>query len=236
MPTIASSSLRRGTLTIAAVLGALAALAAPLADAGAGERKASQRVKEQGATAYGCRVAGLTRKPCVRVSTLTTGRALDIVTKGTVAARIEAGRGGDRAKPFTTNATGVATGLNADRVDGLDVQQIIAAAKAGLPAGPVGPAGPPGPQGPAGTVAFTTRSSASSVGPAATSFGTADCEPGERAVSGGYQLSGTVANAQLGGSFPYSPTGGTPVAWRVVVANTGASGNVDVTRFVVCTR
>ena len=33
---------------------------------------------------------------------------------------ITVGAGGDAKKPFTTNATGVATGLNADRVDGVE--------------------------------------------------------------------------------------------------------------------
>src|SRR4051794_9071876 len=35
------------------------------------------------------------------------------------------------AKPFTTNATGVATGLNADEVDGLSADDIVKAAKTG---------------------------------------------------------------------------------------------------------
>jgi hypothetical protein len=39
------------------------------------------------------------------------------------------GNGGDSRKPFTTNATGVADGLNADRVDGLDAAQVVASAR-----------------------------------------------------------------------------------------------------------
>ena len=35
------------------------------------------------------------------------------------------------AKPFTTNATGVATGLNADEVDGMSAGEIVKAAKSG---------------------------------------------------------------------------------------------------------
>ena len=55
---------------------------------------------------------------------------------GTLVGTITAGSGGDTRKPFTTNATGVATGLNADRVDGLHAGEIISAAraKAGLDA------------------------------------------------------------------------------------------------------
>ena len=37
---------------------------------------------------------------------------------------ITVGGGGDAKKPFTTNATGVATGLNADRVDGADASAL----------------------------------------------------------------------------------------------------------------
>jgi hypothetical protein len=39
------------------------------------------------------------------------------------------GKTGRDAKPFTTNATGVATGLNADEVDGMSADDIVKAAK-----------------------------------------------------------------------------------------------------------
>jgi hypothetical protein len=38
-------------------------------------------------------------------------------------------KGGPTTKPFTTNATGVATGLNADQVDGKDVDTLAPFAK-----------------------------------------------------------------------------------------------------------
>ena len=86
----------------------------------------------------GCRAsAAATSKPCYRASNLSTGRAFEFNTNlGDVAGTITAGPGGDSKKPFTTNATGVATGLNADRVDNLHASEIIAAArtKAGLAA------------------------------------------------------------------------------------------------------
>ncbi len=86
----------------------------------------------------GCRAsAAAASKPCYRASNLSDGRAFEFNTNnGPVAGTITAGTGGDAKKPFTTNATGVATGLNADRVDSLDAAQIIAAArtKAGLAA------------------------------------------------------------------------------------------------------
>ena len=57
-----------------------------------------------------------------------------------------------RARPFITNATGVATGLNAARVDSLNADDIIAAIRAaGTGAqGPKGPDGDQGATGPAG--------------------------------------------------------------------------------------
>lgn len=39
------------------------------------------------------------------------------------------GKTADDAKPFTTNATGVATGLNADEVDGMSASDIVTAAR-----------------------------------------------------------------------------------------------------------
>jgi hypothetical protein len=65
----------------------------------------------------------------VRAANLRSGLAFRFETAGAIGGLIAVGAGGDKAKPFTTNATGVATGLNADRVDGMNAQQIIAAAK-----------------------------------------------------------------------------------------------------------
>ncbi|MDP2709724.1 MAG: hypothetical protein Q8O56_00775 [Solirubrobacteraceae bacterium] len=86
----------------------------------------------------GCRAsAAATSKPCYRANNLSTGRAFELSSRsGAVVGTITAGAGGDTKKPLTTNATGVATGFNADRVDGLHAAEIIAAArtKAGLDA------------------------------------------------------------------------------------------------------
>ena len=97
-----------------------------------------------GGAIYGCRSkAGgsaakpLPQNPCVRANNLSTGLAFEFnAANGDVGGLISVGPGGDAKRPFTTNATGVATGLNADEVDGLDAAQIIAAArtKAGLDA------------------------------------------------------------------------------------------------------
>jgi hypothetical protein len=61
---------------------------------------------------------------------LSTGLAFEFASDGTTGGAITVGNGGDAAKPFTTNATGVASGLNADRVDGKDASDIVADAQA----------------------------------------------------------------------------------------------------------
>lgn len=90
-----------------------------------------------GGAVYGCRskaggsaATPTPQNPCVRANNLSTGFAFEFnASNGDVAGLISAGTGGDTKKPFVTNATGVATGLNADRVDNLDAAQIIAAAR-----------------------------------------------------------------------------------------------------------
>lgn len=81
-----------------------------------------------GGAIYGCRAANAGRG-CVEASNLNNGQAFNFRFRGPVGGTINTNastpEARDQAKPFTTNATGVATGLNADRVDGLDAQQIV---------------------------------------------------------------------------------------------------------------
>ena len=108
---------------------------------------------EGGGAIYGCRSTITSANvldpeantPCVRVNNLGGGLAFQFRSKGPLGGAIEVGEGGDGARPFVTNATGIATGLNADRVDGLNAEQIIAQAQGGGATGPAGPAGPQGP-------------------------------------------------------------------------------------------
>jgi hypothetical protein len=90
-----------------------------------------------GGAIYGCRstaggsTATPARNPCIRANNLSTGFAFEFnVRGGTAAGLITVGAGGDTKRPFTTNATGVATGLNADRVDGQSASDIVTAARA----------------------------------------------------------------------------------------------------------
>ena len=92
----------------------------------------SNKSNNGGGAVYGCRSgAGGTAKgnePCVRVSNLAAGRAFEFNTNsGTEVGQIS---GPTNAAPFTTTAKAVATGLNADQVDGLSASEIVAAAAA----------------------------------------------------------------------------------------------------------
>ena len=90
-----------------------------------------------GGAVYGCRsqAGGSAAKPapqnpCLRANNLSRGLAFEFnSSNGDIAGLFTVGAGGDSKKPFTTNATGVATGLNADELDGLDASEIIAAAR-----------------------------------------------------------------------------------------------------------
>ena len=73
--------------------------------------------------------------PCVRVNNLRGGKAFDLQTNtGRLIGVMQAGQSLGTPKPDVapciTNATGVAVGLNADRVDGLNAADIIAQAAA----------------------------------------------------------------------------------------------------------
>jgi hypothetical protein len=100
-----------------------------------------------GGAIYGCRATlgadpanPAVTTPCVRVNNLSTGEAFQFLSlSGSIVGVIQAGPAfatpNPAARPFVTNATNVATGLNADRLDGRDAEQIIAEARQSSPAG-----------------------------------------------------------------------------------------------------
>jgi hypothetical protein len=92
----------------------------------------SNKSSNGGGAIYGCRSrAGgspANNEPCVRASNLANGRAFEFSTGGTEVGRIESSN--NAAAPFTTNAQGVATGLNADRVDSKSASEITSDAAA----------------------------------------------------------------------------------------------------------
>jgi hypothetical protein len=89
-----------------------------------GTRQSNKSTRGGGAI-YGCRARTGTNA-CLRASNLSNGRAFSFATNsGTEVGRID---GPAASAPFTTSATGVATGLNADKVDGQDAADIAASA------------------------------------------------------------------------------------------------------------
>jgi hypothetical protein len=107
-----------------------------------------------GAAQFTCRaITGEKRNACLSAVNRRNGQAFDFNFRGALGGLIQVGGNIDKpfpgAKPFVTNATGVATGLNADQVDGLHARDIIdfAVAASSVQVGPQGPQGSQGAQG-----------------------------------------------------------------------------------------
>ena len=92
----------------------------------------SNKSDNGGGAIYGCRSgAGGTEannEPCIRANNLEQGFAFEFETDGAMTGLISAGSGGPNTTPFSTNATGVASGLNADYVDGQEFDAASVAA------------------------------------------------------------------------------------------------------------
>jgi hypothetical protein len=108
-----------------------------IADTSTYGTRQSNKSNNGGGAIYGCRAeAGGTpahNEPCIRANNLSSGLAFEFDSNGLIAGTITTSKPGDTSKPFTTNATGVATGLNADRVDGKDAADIVADIRALTP-------------------------------------------------------------------------------------------------------
>jgi hypothetical protein len=96
----------------------------------------SNKSDNGGGAVYGCRSkAGGTAKgfePCIRANNLADGLAFEFNSTATNATQVGSITATNpNAAPFTTNAHGVATGLNADQVDGKSADEIVTAAQAG---------------------------------------------------------------------------------------------------------
>src|SRR4051795_2497351 len=89
-----------------------------------GTRQSNLRNGDGGGAIYGCPPAA-GKEPCSRANNLNTGRAFEFATDGNEGGRITPKDA--TGAPFTTNATGVATGLNADRFDGKEPSDFAAA-------------------------------------------------------------------------------------------------------------
>jgi hypothetical protein len=82
-----------------------------------------------GAARYGCR-SNPGREACLLSKNLGGGaafrfQAATALLGGTIEVEPPPGKSPADVKPFTTNATGVATGLNADQVDGMSADEIL---------------------------------------------------------------------------------------------------------------
>jgi hypothetical protein len=82
-----------------------------------GTRQSNKRNGDGGGAIYGCR-SNEGNEACVKSFNLNNGRAFEFQTNGNLGGRIQTKDA--NGVPFTTNATGVATGLNSDKVDGKD--------------------------------------------------------------------------------------------------------------------
>jgi len=89
-----------------------------------GTRQSNTNVGNGGGAIYGCR-SSAAHEPCVRANNLNTGRAFEFETRGKEAGRITVHD--TSAAPLTTNAEGVATGFNADQVDGRSADDFASA-------------------------------------------------------------------------------------------------------------
>jgi hypothetical protein len=91
----------------------------------------SNKSNNGGGAVYGCRSGpGGTPKgnePCIRANNLSSGLAFEFNSTNAAATQVGTITATNtKAAPFTTNATGVATGLNADKVDGQDASDLQA--------------------------------------------------------------------------------------------------------------
>ncbi len=89
-----------------------------------GTRQSNKRDGDGGGAIYGCR-SSPGKEPCIRANNLKDGRAFEFATRGKEGGRIETSDA--TGAPLTTNATGVATGFNADKVDGREGSDLAAA-------------------------------------------------------------------------------------------------------------
>jgi hypothetical protein len=177
-----------------------------------GTRQSNKRDGDGGGAIYGCRSAP-GHEPCIRANNLKNGRAFEFDTRsGTQGGYIDVGTGNPNtsATPFGTNAAGKVANLNADRVDDLHADEIIARAKDQWAV--VGADG-----------ALPRRNGATAV----TKLGTGDYE-----VAFGGNVTGCAYNATLGatdaadppaGEVGVSARGGNANAVRVVTRDSSGS-------------
>jgi hypothetical protein len=100
-------------------------------------QQSNLRNGDGGAARYGCRSSAANEFCLLSKNTGGGGsfrfQSLNSLLGGSIEVNPPQGKTANDAKPFTTNAHGVATGLNADQVDGMSADDIIKAAKTNAP-------------------------------------------------------------------------------------------------------
>jgi hypothetical protein len=98
-------------------------------------QQSNLRAGDGGAARYGCRSSAANEYCLLSKNTGGGGsfrfQSLNSLLGGSIEVDPPSGKTAADAKPFTTNAHGVATGLNADQVDGMNAADIIKAAQTG---------------------------------------------------------------------------------------------------------
>lgn len=102
-------------------------------------QQSNLRQGDGGAARYGCR-SSAANEYCLLSKNTGGGGSFRFTSDNSLLGGVidvdpPAGKTARDAKPFTTNATGVATGLNADEVDGMSAADIVKAAQTQSPAG-----------------------------------------------------------------------------------------------------
>jgi hypothetical protein len=174
--------------------------------------------------------------PCLRANNLSNGQAFQFqTTNGTVGGRIQVG-GSNLATvnpngvPFETNASGLVRNLNADKVDGLDAEQLR---------GERGPTGPAGPAGPPGLSNVNTTTQSLTLNPGDADAVAAACNQNQIATGGGYNVTSGDApidfpDVFVTGDGPVIPSANAaPTGWTASV-NNESTETVDVTVWAVC--
>jgi hypothetical protein len=100
-------------------------------------QQSNLRSGDGGAARYGCRSSAANEYCLLSKNTGGGGsfrfQSLNSLLGGVIEVNPPSGKTAADAKPFTTNAKGVATGLNADQVDGMSADEIVGAAAAASP-------------------------------------------------------------------------------------------------------
>src|SRR3954454_20174282 len=170
-----------------------------------GTRQSNIRNGDGGGAIYGCRSA-TGKEPCIRANNLNTGRAFEFATDGKEGGRITTKDA--TGPPFTTNATGVATGLNADRVDGKEATDFAAA----------------------GDLLFASVTDSTTAAPAATGRGLATTTPVSKAADAN---GNTVFTVKFGKDVSKCSFTASPVGDSVARAYGIAAASGDATAVVV---